>query len=56
VQGWLGMAVAALVLGLVGNAVLLRPADGVVPHADEGASGSLKRPGPMGGGPRGGRT
>jgi anti-sigma factor RsiW len=55
VQGWAGLAVVALLLGLVGNAVLLRLADGVVSHAEEGGNGRLKRLGPMGNVSRGGR-
>jgi hypothetical protein len=56
VQGWVGLAAAALVLGLVGNALLLRSAKGVVEKTVGGADDSAAPPGRIGRRSRGGRA
>ena len=56
VQGWVGLAAAALVLGLVGNALLLRSANGVIEKTVGGADVSTARPGRIGRRSQGGRV
>jgi hypothetical protein len=55
VQAWVGLAVAALLLGLVGNALLLRSSKRVVADAGWGAEGRPTHSGRVGAGSRGGR-
>lgn len=56
VQGWVGLAAAALALGLVGNALLLRAANGLVEKTVGGADVSAARPGRIGRRSQGGRA
>jgi hypothetical protein len=51
-EGWAGLAAAAMLLGLVGNALLLRTSNGITSQA-RGAAGG--RPSRIGRGSRGGR-
>lgn len=55
VQGWVGLAAAALALGLAGNAVLLRSADGVTAKATGKWNAKAEHPGRISQRPRGGR-
>jgi hypothetical protein len=55
VQGWLGLAVAALLLGLVGNTLLLRSSKHVVAETGWGAEGRPPHSGRVGRAERGGR-
>ena len=53
-EGWVGLAVAALALGLVGNALLLRSGNGVVEAAAGEGDGASANPGRTSRAPRGG--
>jgi Putative zinc-finger len=55
VQGWVGLAAVALLLGLVGNALLLRSSERVVAQTGRSAKGRAARSGGLGGASRGGR-
>jgi anti-sigma factor RsiW len=55
VQAWMGLAVAALALGLLGNALLLRSSNGPVEKAAGGANDKVAHAGRISHGSRGGR-
>ena len=55
VQGWVGLAAAALALGLVGNAVLLRSANGIAEKATGERNAEAVHTGRIERGSRGGR-